>query len=174
MIRGLTPLAGRKISTRIASCLLFLALSALGGFQAWAQQVMMTISKGAPSDPLNAPRYVAFDAQGNLFISDTGNSRVRRLDKATGLVTTVVGTGSAGYSGDGCPALNAQINCPKALAVDSAGSLYIADACDNRVRKVAPCSDGLLKGDGETVEIITTYAGNGNVAPATDGALTVS
>jgi len=92
-----------------------------------AQQIMVTASSGAPGDPFSGPPAVIFDKQGNLFVADMGKSRVQRIDSATGAITTVVGTGTAGFNGDGIPANTAQINCPVTLAFDVAGSLYIAD-----------------------------------------------
>lgn len=169
MNRDWASLSIRKIAIRIALHMLFLSPIGFLGSSAWAQQVMVTISGGNATDPFKGPEYLAFDKAGNLFVSDTGNHRVQRIDQQTGAVTTVVGTGAAGDSGDGGPALSALVNCPIALAFDSAGNLYIADGCSNRVRKVAPGLDGLLKGDGDTGEVITTYAGNGNAGQATDG-----
>jgi len=97
---------------------------------------------------LNGPTGVAEDAAGNLFIADTGNNRVRVVGHTTP-ITAYAGTGTPGYSGDGGPATAAQLNQPSALAVDSAGNLYIADTANNVVRKVT------LAG------IITTFAGTG-------------
>ena len=101
---------------------------------------------------------VATDAAGNVYISDKYNQAIRVLSAATGTVTTIAGTGSAGYSGDGGPATKATLNYPQGVAVDSAGNVYIADTSNNRVRKV----------NGAT-GVITTFAGNGNATPtATD------
>ena len=86
------------------------------------------------------------DSAGNLYICDTGNDRIRRV--ANGVITTVAGNGTAGFSGDNGPAASAQLSNPNGIAVDSAGNLYIADYGNNRIRKV---SNG----------VITTVAGNG-------------
>ncbi|OHV43314.1 hypothetical protein BCD48_02845 [Pseudofrankia sp. BMG5.36] len=94
------------------------------------------------------PGRVAWDKAGNLYIPDTQNFRVRKIDK-TGKITTVVGTGTAGYSGDGGPATQAQINGVEGIAVTADGTLYLADYENQRIRKVTP--DG----------IITTIAGTG-------------
>jgi uncharacterized protein (TIGR03437 family) len=91
---------------------------------------------------------LAVDRAGNLYISDTDFHRVRKVSPA-GIVTTVAGNGSAGFSGDGGPAAAAQLNLPYGLAVDPAGSLYIADLGNHRVRRVGP--DG----------VIATLAGTG-------------
>jgi trimeric autotransporter adhesin len=97
---------------------------------------------------LNLPLGVAVDTSENVYIADTGNSRVRKVSP-DGVITTIAGTGTSGYSGDGGPATEAQLRGPASLAVDASGSLYIADYLDHRIRKVSP--DG----------IITTTAGNG-------------
>lgn len=113
---------------------------------------------------LSLPSGLAMDAAGNIFISDQGNLRVRRIDP-TGRITTVAGTGVRGYFGDGGPALEAQLNFPGALAVDANGYLYIADTGNHVIRRVSP--DG----------VITTYAGSGfrgyggDGGPATQAAL---
>jgi uncharacterized protein (TIGR03437 family) len=95
---------------------------------------------------LNAPTGVAVDASGNLYIADSGNYRVRKVSTA-GVITTVAGNGTPGYSGDGGPATRAQLTWPLGLAVDSAGNLYIGDG--TRVRKVL------------ADDTILTVAGNG-------------
>ena len=108
---------------------------------------------------LNNPQGLVADAAGNLYIADASNARVRRIDHATSIITTVAGNGMAGYSGDGGPATSAQLNTPVALALDPQGNLYICEMA-GRVRKVT-ASTG----------IITTVAGGGTIksenAPAT-------
>jgi trimeric autotransporter adhesin len=94
------------------------------------------------------PGSVAMDSADNLYIADTGNSRIRKVTPA-GVITTVAGNGEKGFSGDDGQAASAQLSDPNGVAVDSAGNLYIADTDNCRIRKVAP--DG----------IITTVAGNG-------------
>jgi sugar lactone lactonase YvrE len=106
---------------------------------------------------LSVPLGVAVDLSGNLYISDTGNSRVRKVTPE-GIISTVAGTAVSGYSGDGGPASNAQLRGPAGLALDSSGNLYIADYLDNRVRKVSPGG------------IISTVAGKGDSnVPIGDG-----
>jgi hypothetical protein len=97
-----------------------------------------------------APYSVAVDAAGNLFIADTNNQRVRKVAAATGIITTVAGTGAFGFSGDGGPATSASLRNPEGVAVDAAGNLFIADSLNHRVRKVATATG-----------IITTVAGSG-------------
>jgi sugar lactone lactonase YvrE len=108
---------------------------------------------------LNGCVALAVDSAGNLFIADNNDNRVRRVDAGTGIITTVAGTGKAGFSGDGGKATDARLNAPQGLAVDSAGTLFVADNANSRVRKVSP--DG----------IITTVAGNGKTRCAGDGGL---
>lgn len=115
---------------------------------------------------LNFPSAVALDRQGNLYIADTMNHRVRRVDAMTGIITTVAGTGQHRCSGDGGLAAAAALNEPSALVVDDQGNLFIADQSNNRVRRV----------DVQT-GVITTIAGTGQAAytgdgePATDSGL---
>jgi uncharacterized protein (TIGR03437 family) len=92
------------------------------------------------------PLGIAVDAEGNLFIADTSNYRVRKVSPQ-GVITTVAGNGTPGNSGDGGPATSAAIDYPGSLAVDSAGNLYFSDVFGNAIRKV---SNG----------IITTFAGS--------------
>jgi sugar lactone lactonase YvrE len=89
----------------------------------------------ATNATLNSPSGIALDAMGNLYIADSGNSAIRKLNP-NGIITTVAGNGSAGYSGDGGAATNASLKHPEFVAVDSAGNLYIADTMNDRVRKV--------------------------------------
>jgi sugar lactone lactonase YvrE len=112
---------------------------------------------------LNSPRGLAVDAAGNLFIVEFRGSRVRRVDAATGIITTVVGTGSPGFSGDGGPGANAAIAFAFSIALDPSGNLYIADSGNARVRKVDA-----------TTGIITTVAGNGSSTPSPDGTVAVN
>jgi uncharacterized protein (TIGR03437 family) len=89
----------------------------------------------ATSAQLLFPSGVAVDTAGNIYIADTDNSRVRKVS-ASGTITTVAGTGVNGSSGDGGPAISAQVNGPTGVAVDSLGNLYIADYGNAKVRKV--------------------------------------
>ena len=107
---------------------------------------------------LDGPADVAVDAGGNAFVADARNSRVRRVDARTHVITTVAGDGTFGSSGDGGPATQAQLKAPVSVALDGAGNLYIADALDHRIRKVDAATG-----------IITTLAGDGNPGFAGDG-----
>ncbi len=80
---------------------------------------------------------IAIDKAGNLYVSDIGNNRVRKVTP-DGQISTVAGSGAAGFGGDGGLATSAQLNSPYTLAMDDAGNLYIEDFKNNRIRKVAP------------------------------------
>lgn len=89
----------------------------------------------ATSAELYAPDRVTTDSAGNVYISEYGNNRIRKVN-AGGIISTVAGTGTAGFSGDGGLATSAEINTPRGLTVDESGNLYISDAANNRIRKV--------------------------------------
>jgi streptogramin lyase len=97
---------------------------------------------------LNSPFGVVFDVSGNLFVADTFNHRVRRIDSKTGLISTVAGQGRKGFEGDGNLATEALLNEPYGLAIDRDGDLFIADRLNHRIRRV----------DGRT-GVIATIAG---------------
>jgi trimeric autotransporter adhesin len=102
------------------------------------------------------PPGLAVDNAGNVYVADNGNSRIRKISP-DGIVTTVAGNGTFGFSGDGGPAVNAQLSSVLGLAVDAAGNLLLADSDSHRVRRVAP--DGT----------ITSVAGNGVCGFSGDG-----
>jgi uncharacterized protein (TIGR03437 family) len=116
----------------------------------------------ATAASFSAPPGVAVDAAGNLYVADHGNQRVRKIS-TLGTITTLAGSGQANLSGDGGPAGGATLKGPTALAMDSSGSLYIADSGNNRVRKISPQG------------IVTTVAGGGTTlgdgGPATSAML---
>jgi uncharacterized protein (TIGR03437 family) len=105
---------------------------------------------------LRSPAGVAFDRAGNLYVADTGNHRVRKIDVA-GAISTVAGDGTAGFAGDGGAAKAAHLRSPRGLAFDAAGNLYIADAGNHRIRRVT--QDGTLR----------TIAGTGTAGWGGDG-----
>jgi sugar lactone lactonase YvrE len=107
---------------------------------------------------LNFPSAVAVDADGTLFIADTMNHRVRRVDPRTGIIMTIAGTGQRRFSGEGGPAAKAALSEPAALALDGRGGLYVADQSNNRVRRI-----DLATG------IIVTVAGTGEAGYTGDG-----
>jgi trimeric autotransporter adhesin len=90
----------------------------------------------ATSAKLNNPEGVALDSSGNLYIADEWNHRIRKVDSGTGIITTVAGSGSYGYSGDNGPATSANVYDPTGVTVDSSGNLYITDWGSGRIRKV--------------------------------------
>ena len=113
---------------------------------------------GGPSvaAQLDSPHGIAVDPDGNIVFIDAQNQRIRRID-AQGVITTIVGNGELGFSGDGGPATDARINMPEQLWVDDKGNIYVADTFNRRVRKI------------DTDGIITTVAGNGTQAFSGDG-----
>jgi sugar lactone lactonase YvrE len=121
----------------------------------------------AANATLSGPIAVAADLEGNVYIADAGNSRIRKIG-LDGAITTVAGNGARdGDLGDGGPAVNARLASPYGVAVNAAGNLYIADTSNSRIRRVTP--DG----------IITTVAGNGIAfgdigegGPAADASIT--
>jgi trimeric autotransporter adhesin len=105
---------------------------------------------------LSNPQGVAVDTQGNLYIADTGNNRIREVT-AAGAIITIAGTGATGFSGDGFSATGAQLNSPSRVAVDSAGNILFTDNGNNVVRRIS------------TTGVISTVAGNGQYGFAGDG-----
>jgi sugar lactone lactonase YvrE len=120
----------------------------------------------ATSAALNLPVGVALDSSGNLYIADSLNHRIRKVDAGTGLISTVAGTGIAGYNADGIPATSAQLNEPRGVALDSSGNLYIADLLNHRIRKV-DAGTGLIN----TVAGTGTAGYNGDGIPAASAQL---
>ncbi|MCA9732035.1 Ig-like domain-containing protein [candidate division KSB1 bacterium] len=108
---------------------------------------------------LSSPEAVSVDGAGTIYIADSRNNRIRKVEN--GIITTVAGTSSGGYSGDGGPAVSAQLNNPKGVTVDVAGAIYISDNLNNCIRKV---DNG----------IITTVAGTGQSGYSGDGGAATS
>lgn len=105
---------------------------------------------------LNFPEGIAVDSTGNVFIADFYNSRIRRIDAATSIITTVAGNGGGGYGGDGGPATAATLYDASAVALDKSGNMYISDYYNSIIRKV------------NAAGIITTIAGNDTPAYCCD------
>ena len=145
----------------------YLLVAVLGGNYIAVGQVITTVvgngSSGYGGDNgqasgamLKSPWGVATDWLGNIYVSDNLNNRIRKID-ATGVITTIAGTGTAGYNGDGIPATLAQLNVPHGIALDDSGNIYVADLYNIRVRKI------------NSAGIISTIAGNGLSAYTGDG-----
>jgi uncharacterized protein (TIGR03437 family) len=118
---------------------------------------------GGPANAasLNHPYGVAVDAAGNVYIADSNNNRIRKVS-TDGTITTVAGNGTAGFSGDGGPAVNAQLNRPWDIAVDSSGDIFIADYNNQRIRLVDASGN------------ITTIAGTTGLGYSGDGGAATS
>ncbi len=110
----------------------------------------------ATAAELGLPSSVAIDAAGNLYIADQTNNRIRKVNTA-GIITTVAGSNTQGFSGDGGQATAAELHYPQGITCDAAGNLYIADVINERIRLV------------NTAGIISTYAGNGSGGYSGDG-----
>ncbi len=96
---------------------------------------------------LNNPTAITVDSIGNIYFSDQYNQRIRKVDK-NGIITTIAGNGTAGYSGDGGPATSAELNYPGGLVVDQNGDLYFCDPNNNRLRKIDDGTISTVAGDG--------------------------
>jgi sugar lactone lactonase YvrE len=110
----------------------------------------------ATTAELRNPTGVATDENGNIFFSELGNGRIRKID-ASGIITTIAGNGTFGYSGDGGPATAAELNQPCQVATDKSGNVFFADARNYRIRKI------------DAAGIITTVVGNGTCGFSGDG-----
>ncbi len=117
----------------------------------------------ATSAELAQPVSVARDGSGNVYISDQGNHRIRKINYSTGIISTIAGSSTAGFSGDGGAATSAQLYYPSGIAIDGSGNIYIADQANQRIRKVT-ASTG----------VITTIAGTGTAGFSGDGAAATS
>ncbi len=109
---------------------------------------------------INSPHDVFFDLQGNILIAENGGHRIRRVDKNTGIITTIAGTGRSGFSGDGGPATEAKLYGPTDLFVDKTGNIFISEDTNQRIRRIDAVTG-----------IITTVAGNGSSGFSGDGVL---
>ncbi len=116
----------------------------------------------ASTSKLNGPVGVVLDGSGNIYISDQLNSRIRKVTRSTGIISTVAGTGTAAFSGDGGQATSANINRPYCVVFDASGNLYIADRSNDRVRKITVASGVISTIAGGTVG----FGGDGGQATA--------
>jgi len=122
------------------------------------------------------PTGVAVDGFGNIYIADMGNSAIRKVTVATGIITTVAGTGVLGYTGDKGPATSAELSNPEGIALDTAGNLYIADTLNNVIRVVNEQSStitiaGVSIPAGDIATIVGTGTATGTGSPLGDGGL---
>lgn len=132
----------------------------IAGTDTWAG----TGDGGPAADALfQFARAIKMDKKGDIYIAELSGHRIRKIDMSTGIVTRYAGNSSAGYSGDGGLAVNAQINRPWDIAIDDNGNLFIADFDNSRIRKVHSATG-----------VITTYAGNGTYGSTGDGGLAVN
>jgi hypothetical protein len=115
----------------------------------------------ATSAQLDSPTGIAVDASNNVYIADTHNNRIREVLASTGVINTIAGTGVAGFAGDGGAATSALLNYPTAVAVDSAGNIYIADTNSHRIREIKSGTISTVAGDGEQF-----YSGDSGLATA--------
>jgi hypothetical protein len=113
----------------------------------------------ATSALLDSPTGVALDTSGNLYIADTHNQRIREV--SGGMMATIAGTGTPGFSGDGAAATAASLDLPTAIAIDTRGNLYIADTNNHRIREISGTIIHTVAGDGEQI-----YSGDGGLAIA--------
>ena len=112
----------------------------------------------ATETELYEPFGITTDNAGNIYFADESNQRIRKIN-ASGIISTIAGTGIVGYSGDGGPATNAQIDHPGYIHIDGTGNIYFGDVTNHRIRKI------------NTSGIITTFAGNGGTGHSGDGGL---
>ncbi len=137
--------------------------SATGGVAAFIPGTIATIAGNqawiyggdgnlATASAIFLPFGIAVDAAGDLFIADSSNNRIRRVDAASGIISTVAGTGVIGATGDGGPAVAASLSSPSSVALDAAGNLYFADSGNNLIRRIDAFTG-----------VITTVAGTPNM-----------
>jgi sugar lactone lactonase YvrE len=125
----------------------------------------------APNAAFHDPLGVAADPLGNLYVADAENSRIRKIS-FDGVVTTIAGIDTAGFSGDGGPATAAEMDRPTDVAVDASGDLFIADSGNNRIRKITP--DGIISTVAGSGDPLTFSGGfSGDKGPATEATLSV-
>jgi uncharacterized protein (TIGR03437 family) len=162
----------------------FAALTVLASAASWAQTITTFAGNGqagfsgdggpATQAMINRVDALAVDGNGNVYMADERNNRVRKVDK-NGVITTFAGAGTPGFSGDGGPAAQAQLNAPTGVCTDTAGNVYINDISNFRVRKVSP--SGVITtvaGNGQGSSVIgTTFGTLGDGGPATNASFSI-
>jgi len=148
---------------------------------AWTSPVLTTVAGGgnsgapgfggdggkATAAQLNSPAGVAIDMVGNVFVADTANQRIRRIDAATGVITTVAGgakDGAPGFGGDGGKATAAQLNSPAGVAIDRAGNGFVADTANQRIRRIDAATGVITTVAGGAKDGAAGFAGDGGRA----------
>jgi sugar lactone lactonase YvrE len=127
----------------------------------------------ATAGSLNMPHEIAFDSRGHLYIAERDNHVVRKVDGATGVLSTLAGTGAAGFSGDGGPSSHAQLRQPHSIALDRDGRLLICDVGNHRIRAV-DLSSGTIETIGGTGERLATPDGASLKGTPLDGPRTMA
>lgn len=120
----------------------------------------------AISATIDSPTGLALDSANNLYLADTHNHRIRRIDVTTGLITTIAGTGISSFSGDNIPATNSSLALPHGLTIDASGNLFVADTSNHRIRRI-DAATGLIT----TVIGTGTQGFSGDIAPAVSATL---
>ncbi len=132
-----------------------------------AQDIITTVAGGkgdggaATAATLNCPYGIISDSSGNIYIADKNNDCIRKITVSSGIISTIAGTGSQSYSGDGGAATNAKLYQPFGVGVDISGNVYIADSYNNAIRAIA-VSTGIITTIAGTG--IASYSGDGDVA----------
>ena len=121
----------------------------------------------ATTTSLNVPGGVAIDGAGNLYIADTNNNVIRKVNLTTGSIRTVAGTSTPGFTGDSGAATSAELNSPQGITVDPAGNLYIADTGNNAVREVN-ASTGVITTIAGSPTGVSGFSGDGGLATAAE------
>lgn len=150
------------------TCLVLILVLFAAPHTAGAQLLIDTIAGGSIGDGATAdlakfnPGDVVYDSAGNAYVADSSGNRIRRIDGATNVVTTIAGTGVGGFSGDGGPATQAQLFYPSNLVLDGNNNIFFSDQLNHRVRRIDAGS-----------KVITTVAGNGTTSNLNDNGLAV-
>jgi streptogramin lyase len=134
-----TAWACHTVIVYCATCVCFVAAGCIpdhiSTFAGYGQQAFIGDNAPASSAGLYFPTGLALDVNGSVYIADSGQHRIRRVDAETGIITTVAGVGSPGSSGDQGPAIAAQLNTPTSVTFDPTGAMYITEALGNRIRR---------------------------------------
>jgi uncharacterized protein (TIGR03437 family) len=122
------------------------------GTAGYSGDVAKGVTGTATDAELRGPSGVAVDSSGNIYIADTGNHVIREV--SNGIISTIAGTNTGGYAGDGAAAVNAELEFPGGVAVDSAGNIYIADSGNNAIREIVNGNIKTIVGEGVTSTLL--------------------